>query len=431
MKVLFVYPAFHRHADDHPELREHVPMNEYLGSPSLGIASMIAHTPGTWEIAYRDDRLEPADGETDAHIVALSFFTPAATRALQLADHFRAQGHTVVAGGIFPTAMPDVVARHVDAIVVGEGEILWPRLLHDFVRGQLRPRYENDGTVDLNQVGIPDLSYYFASERAEFQPDDYPLQISRGCPLTCEACILPKSMTRTLRTLPLDHCIGQLEQLVAAGKQACLTEDTSWFPSGRGQRRLFDLLDYVLDRGMEAPISYIGTSMAMIRATPLERLERARAAGVSMFYLVGGFDPVTRRAFTGTDPIALDYAFEAIARCHDAGIEPYTSFLIGNDADDRGTPDRMLEFANKAGIRKAEFAIATPYPGTPRWDKLVAQDRIRSRHWAHYNDANVVFEPSQMTMDELERAYVYLWREFYSTRSHLADLPLAERTIQF
>ena len=33
--------------------------------------------------------------------------------------------------------------------------------------------------------------------------------------------------------------------------------------------------------------------------------------------------------------------------------------------DDEGTVDRMLEFAARTGIRKAEFAIFTPYPGTP------------------------------------------------------------------
>ena len=44
MKVLFVYPRFSRHAEHHPELREHVPMNEYMGSPSLGIACIASAT---------------------------------------------------------------------------------------------------------------------------------------------------------------------------------------------------------------------------------------------------------------------------------------------------------------------------------------------------------------------------------------------------
>ncbi len=85
MKILFVYPRFSRHAEAHPELREWVPMNEYLGSPSLGIAAIAAVTPSEVEFELRDDRLSPADVPTDADLVAFSFFTPAATRALELA----------------------------------------------------------------------------------------------------------------------------------------------------------------------------------------------------------------------------------------------------------------------------------------------------------------------------------------------------------
>ena len=57
MKILFVYPRFSRHAEAHPELKQWVPINEYLGSPSLGIATIAAITPDDIELEFRDDRL--------------------------------------------------------------------------------------------------------------------------------------------------------------------------------------------------------------------------------------------------------------------------------------------------------------------------------------------------------------------------------------
>ena len=137
------------------------------------------------------------------------------------------------------------------------------------------------------------------------------------------------------------------------------------------------------------------------------------------------------RAFTGEDPRALDRARDAIARCFDAGIEPYTSFLLGLDDDDEGTVDRILEFASRARIRKAEFAIFTPYPGTPSWRRLLEEGRILHRDWSRYNDANVVFRPARLTPDQLRAGYLRLWREFYAARPQLADLSAAQRTIQF
>ena len=180
-----------------------------------------------------------------------------------------------------------------------------------------------------------------------------------------------------------------------------------------------------------APISYLGVSMPMILATPDESLDRMRTAGLRMFYLVGGFDPVTRAAFTGRNPKALADAHAAIARCHDHGIEPYTSFLVGNEDDDEGVFDRMLAFADDAKIRKAEFAIMTPYPGTPAWKALVAQERILTRDWSLYNDANVVFQPRLMSPSSLLDGYLYLWREFYRSRQALRGADREARTIQF
>src|SRR5690606_5844550 len=125
MKIRFIYAGFRRHADDHPELRDFVPCNEYLGPPSLGIAGIAAVTPERHEIDFRDDRIDDVGLDDELDLVAISCFTPSATRAMDLADAFRSRGKTVVMGGIFPTMMPHIASAHADAIVVGEGEAAW------------------------------------------------------------------------------------------------------------------------------------------------------------------------------------------------------------------------------------------------------------------------------------------------------------------
>ena len=430
MKVLFVYPRFERHADSNPELKTFVPMKEYLGSPSLGIASVAAMTPPGWEIEYRDDRVQDASGPTDADVVALSFFTPAASRALELADHFRAMGKTVVAGGIFSSMMPEEVEPHVDAVVVGEGEPVWQQVLADAMAGRLARRY-GPVIADLATLPPPRTDLYFGAEQGDFAPDDYPLQVSRGCALGCQACALPGTMGTKLRAFPIEHIMGQLAVLEKGGKRACLTEDTGWFTTTAAGRRMGELFDLMAERGQGMCISYVGISMPMILAAPGRWLERAKSAGVDMFYLVGGFDPITMGAFTGHNPRALERAYAAIAKAHEHGIDPYTSFLLGNDDDDEGTVDRMLDFSEKAGIRKAEFAIFTPYPGTPAWHRLQSQGRILTRQWSRYNDANVVFQPAKMSVDQLHDGYLRLWRDFYAARPEVLDMDDTCRTIQF
>lgn len=390
---------------------------------------MAAVTPPGVTVEFRDDRLFPADTPTDADLVALSFFTPAASRALELAAYFRGCGKTTVAGGIFPTMMPEVCEQHFDAVVIGEGEPVWQHVLNDAQAGTLKGRYKASTAPSLAHLPLPKVQLYLERESNHFQPDDYPVQLSRGCPLNCQACVLPFSMTRTLRDFPLEHVVGQLEQLAQHGKRACLTEDTSWFP-GASAKNLRALFERIVARGAPATISYIGISMPMILAAGQSMLTLAKRAGVDMFYLVGGFDPVTKKAFTGKDNRALERAHEAIARSLDAGIEPYTSFLLGNEDDDEGTVDRMLEFATRSGITKAEFAIFTPYPGTPAWTRLLKEKRIIDFDWSHYNDAHCVFEPKLMTAQQVTDGYLRLWRNFYSGKN-FTHMSTAERTIQF
>ncbi|MBI5532370.1 MAG: B12-binding domain-containing radical SAM protein [Deltaproteobacteria bacterium] len=433
MKVQFVYPSFERHAQSHPELLECVPCNEYLGGPSLGIASIAAVTPPDVQVAFHDDRVKPLTLDVEADLYALSFFTPAATRALELADMLRAAGRKVVAGGIFPTMMPEVAGAHFDSIVVGEGEGVWNALLSDFGKGALKPRYEQTEPFDLEKLPPPRVDLYVEAESAALHPDDYPLQISRGCPLNCDACVVPYSMGKKVRLVPREVSKTALSDLAKAGKLAAITEDTSFFAFSGARRHLrtflADLKNDPRPRGQK--ISYLGCSMPMILSLDPTLIQEISDAGIDRFYLVCGFDPITRNAFGKGDPDAMDRAIRSVQRCHEFGIEPYTSLLVGNETDDEGVFDRILEFTVKAKVPKTEFAIFTPYPGTPSWHQLEGEGRIFDKAWKHYNDANVVFKPKQMSAERLLDGYLTLWREFYKDKLHLAEMEQGQRTIQF
>ena len=431
MKVRFIYASFSRHAEDHPELLEHVPCDEYFGPPSLGIASIAAVTPDHWDIEFRDDRFEDVGlDDDDVDLFAISCFTPAATRAMELGDALLARNQKCVLGGIFPSARPQEALDHATAVVIGEGEGAWPQVLRDTEQGVLQGRYEASGSCDTQTLPLPRMDLYLDRECASYHPDDYPVQITRGCPMKCTACAIPLSLGRRMRYVTLEHVMAQIDQLQTRGKLASFTEDTSFFP-GATRRHFETILDAIIERGQEAPVSYVGISMPLILATDDDFLVKLRRAGVRMFYLVGGFDPITKGAFTGTNSAALTKAYTAIVRCHDHGIEPYTSFLVGNDEDDHGVFDRVLEFCEAVKLRKAEFAIRTPYPGTPVWHEMLGDDRILHTNWCRYNDANVVFQPAQMNPEELLAGYLYLWREFYRGRSDLTKLEHRDATIQF
>jgi len=434
VKIAFIYPNFERHADSHPELKEFVPANEYLGPPSMGIANVAATTPDGHEIAYFDDRVEAFDCDTEADVYALSFFTPAATRGMELCDELLKRGKTVVAGGIFPSMMPDEVAPHVSSLVIGEGEPVWAQLLEDIEKGQLKPRYHGEGG-ELGTYPPPRLDLYLGAEREGHHPDDYPLQLSRGCPMQCDACVLPIHLGRKMRFQSDENLIYTMKVLTEAGKLISFTEDTSVTFAYGARRKFRTFLELCLELqqgGLPLRFSYLGISMPMILHLDDDLFNLLAKTGIDRFYLVGGFDTITRQAFGTGDMKAMDKAERAIARCQEKNIDPYVSFLMGNPDDDDKVFQRMVDFARRTGIDLAEFCVSTPYPNTPIWHRLIGEDRIFDFTWKHYNDSNVVFQPHHMSAEALRDGYLYTWREFYGgRRADLTEREHQRKTIQF
>ena len=63
-------------------------------------------------------------------------------RAWQIADEFRERGVTVVIGGIAASiADPEHSLAHSDALVIGEAEEIWGRVIEDFCAGRLKQIY--------------------------------------------------------------------------------------------------------------------------------------------------------------------------------------------------------------------------------------------------------------------------------------------------
>jgi len=88
-----------------------------------------ALTPSRHAVRLIDENVEALDCDEDVDLVAITFMTALAPRAYEIAAAFRARGKMVVAGGYHPTFMPDEVAQHFDAVVVGDAEGQWPKLL--------------------------------------------------------------------------------------------------------------------------------------------------------------------------------------------------------------------------------------------------------------------------------------------------------------
>ena len=70
------------------------------------------------------------------------------------------------------------------------------------------------------------------------------------------------------------------------------------------------------------------------------------------------------------------------------------------------------------------YPILTPYPGTAIFEQYRQAGRLLTTDWDKYNGATVVYQPADISADELRHAQMAAFNEFYCLRSSLPRLRL-------
>ncbi|MBU4566622.1 MAG: cobalamin-dependent protein [Proteobacteria bacterium] len=127
--------------------------NRYRVWKPLSLMVLAGLTPSEWEIQIIDENLGAPDYSAMPRpdLVGITAFTSQANRAYEVAAHFRRLGALVVMGGIHATMCREEAMEHVDAVVTGEAEGIWPEVLEDAQNGRLRHRYDG-GLADIKDV---------------------------------------------------------------------------------------------------------------------------------------------------------------------------------------------------------------------------------------------------------------------------------------
>lgn len=408
MKVLFVSPGW--------------PRGRLWGElgfkfPSLSLAALAAVTPEPWDVALCDENIEPLDLNSDADLVAITAMTPQAPQAYRIAAAFRARGKRVVMGGFHASNLPEEALLHVDAVVVGEGEVVWPQLLADLERGELQRIYRAATALAMEAIPV--------ARRELFQGKRYlftnTLQTTRGCPFDCEFCSVTAFYGRRYRKRPVDSVLAELELLRRRNSFAFFVDDNLVAD------RTYALSLFAGMKGMgfkwlsHAPIDF---------AHDREFLRAAGEAGcVGMFV---GFESLNQDALAAMGKVtntARSYLEDAQA-FRDNGIGILGSFVLGCDNDTPAVFEGLLRFCEEARLEAAIFPILTPYPGTEVRRRLEAEGRIISSDWQDYDMEHVTFLPRGMSVDELQQGYDWLNRSFYSLPSMYRRIFKAHRSVQ-
>ncbi len=100
---------------------------------------------------------------------------------------------------------------------------------------------------------------------------------------------------------------------------------------------------------------------------------------------------------------------------HELRISIQGCFVFGLDHDDKHVFEQTVDFAIEAGIDLPRFAVVTPFPGTPLHNRLATDGRILTKNWELYDGQHVVFQPKNMTVQDLAVGHEWAWKQVYSS----------------
>jgi radical SAM superfamily enzyme YgiQ (UPF0313 family) len=169
-------------------------------------------------------------------------------------------------------------------------------------------------------------------------------------------------------------------------------------------------------------IRWIGQSSISL-AKDKEMLKLCRLSGcVALFF---GLESVSPSSLTGMKKTlkSIEETEEAIKIIQDNGIAFHPSLILGFDTDTKAIFDDTLEFLARTKLPTMALHVLTPYPGTRTYQRFKDQGRIISHDWSHYDHNTVVFQPKNMTPQELAEGHRYVQSEFYSFSSIVRHIP--------
>lgn len=376
--------------------------------PSLGLLTLAGMTPDRFDVSYHEIKDIREVGELpECDVAAISTFTAQVREAYALASRYRELGVPTVIGGLHATALPEEAAQYCDAVVVGEGEVVWADVLRDAEAGNLEGIYRSMGREwDLADAPMPrfdllDIDRY----------NRITVQTTRGCPWRCEFCASSITLTPRYKVKPVEKTIAEIRQIKAlwphpfiefaddnsfvnrkhakALLRALAEEDVRWFTeTDIAIADDEELLDLMRDAGC----AQVLVGLESPSATALDGLEQRRNWKLGR---VGSYQ-------------------EAIYRIQSRGIAVNGCFVLGLDGSTREDFAAVRTFVEESGLYEVQIAVMTAMPGTPLYARMLEEGRlIDPTGWERCTIFDVNVRPQNMSVEELEEGLIALGKELY------------------
>jgi radical SAM superfamily enzyme YgiQ (UPF0313 family) len=385
-------------------------------NPPLGLITVAALLPPEWDLRLVDLNVSSLTEEDWqwADLILISAMYIQRDGLLALVREAKLRGKTVVAGGPYPTSLPEAVAEAgCDFVVRGEGENTMPLLLEAMRHGKAGI-IENNEKPDLTTSPIPRFDLLQLNDYSAFT-----IQTSRGCPFDCEFCDVVNLFGRKQRYKNPQQVIAELETLYRLGARGSvfICDDNFIGSKKHAQALLQELTPWLRSRG--EPFKFL-TQASVNLGQDLEMIDLMTAANFDKVF-IGIESPdenvlqISHKFHNIKNPLV-----ESLQNIQQNGLGVIGSFIIGLDGEKKGAGERICAFMEQTAIPMAMLGVLQAAPHTRLWHRLEGEGRLRQDMGDDLGTFSALnYEPDRPEADIMQE-YVEAWDYLYDPSRYLA-----------
>ncbi len=370
--VLIIHPRFTPHSFWNYQATCEVAGARYSAAP-LGLITVAALLPREWNIRLIDRNIEDfcsADIEW-ADMVMTGGMLPQQPDMMHLIETAHAHNKPIVVGGPAVTSSPQVY-DHADFKVIGEAEEIMDDFVAAWRSGTTSGEFAAKEFPDMTLSPVPRFDLLKFKHYMHVG-----MQLSRGCPFTCEFCDIIELYGRKPRFKSSEQMLGELEALRDLGYRGHVDfVDDNLIGNKRILKPLLaDLAGW--NEKNNYPFEF-STEASINLAEDDELLDLMKRA--NFFAIFVGIESPDTDTLISTKKLqnTRSNIAESIQKIYRAGIFVNGGFIIGFDAEKSGVADGMVNCIEDTAIPVCMVGLLYALPNTALSRRLRTEGRLHA-----------------------------------------------------
>ncbi len=371
----------------------------------LTLESFIDKEKYKANIVLVDEGAEKYDATSEKYknesfdLICISSVISGSKRAKEISKFWRERNAYTVIGGHYATVLKEEALEFFDTVIVGAGEISFPKFLEDF------------------SLGVPKREYFLRiNEDYEYKPLNRKLLTSQkyflrygtivannGCVNKCSYCSVTSMFKGKNNLRSIDYVIDEIKR---NKYKEWIFYDPNILSDKEYSIKLLNELKKLKIKWSAAATINVGNDKDM-----LELLKESGCVG-----LVIGLESFTQENLNGVNKAfnnVKEYK-KLVKTIQSYGISVLATIMIGMETDTVESIRKIPDIVEEIGVDIPRYSVLTPYPGTPFFEQLEKEKRILTKDWYYYDTETVVFEPKNMSYEVLQKEFYKLWMDSFT-----------------